>query len=75
MLRKSYLNLGVTCSIWVKLFKNGQSKIYGRQRLKKIEVIWSAQAKKTLDVLRDGIHYVWRRNWFLKFLEKLLQEM
>ena len=30
--------------IWVKAFKNGPSKVYGRQPLKKFEVIWSTKA-------------------------------
>ena len=32
----------LTWSIWGKVFKNGPSKICGRQPLKKFEVIWSA---------------------------------
>ena len=30
--------------MWGKVFKNGPSKICGRQPLKKFEVIWSAEA-------------------------------
>ena len=29
-------------NVWDKVFKNGPSKLCGRQPLKKIEVIWSA---------------------------------
>ena len=31
--------------IWVKVFKNGPSKICGKQPFKKFEVLWSAQAQ------------------------------
>ena len=30
--------------IWDKVFKNGTSKIFGRQPLKNLKVIWSASA-------------------------------
>ena len=37
--------------IWVKVFKNGPSKICGKQPLKKFEVIWSAKVFLELQYL------------------------
>ena len=37
-----YMHLSLVTVIWDKVFKNGPSKICGRQTLKKIERIWSA---------------------------------
>ena len=58
LLAGSLLSLSSSSSfviiIWVKVFKNGPSKICGRQTaLIKFEVIWSASASLTLNDLYD----------------------